>query len=83
MRLILRYAVLVVGIVGWFGAMNALLNRSAFAAMALGVGSISVYWRRRWRTPAAIQRAAGREGSTSICVVGNGTPTVVEFYADL
>ncbi len=78
MRLAARYAILVVGIVSWIAALNALINRNTIAAVVFGTVSVGLYGFRRWRTPDAIQQT-----DSGLRIATNGKPVVVEFYADL
>jgi hypothetical protein len=77
-RLLTRYVLLVGGLIGWVVTATYVLNRNEPVAVLFVVLSVAAYGRRRWRIPGAIER-----DDHGVKVVGNGTPTVVEFYADL
>lgn len=78
MRLMLRYVALIAGSAAWLAVLNTLLDRHTALAAAFGAASVAVYGWRRWRTPSAIRLVAD-----GLEVIGNGTPTVVEFYSDM
>jgi hypothetical protein len=77
-RLTVRYAVLIGGVIGWIAVMNSLLSSRPWFAGLLLLTTVAIYWQRRWRIPSTIART-----NAGVNIVGNGTPTVVEFYADL